>query len=106
MVKVKLVAGAKPLYWKVYGDGKLAGKAYIDAKNSSVSVFLNKPSQGKGIGRIAFRQACELSGLPVVYAYIAKKNIASIKATTAAGFKRITPEARQVVMVWRSNLSR
>lgn len=95
-------------HWGVFWNDKRAGKVYINliesellGQHPSLQIYLNKKSQGKGIGRIAYRMACEMSRYDTIYAYMAKKNIASRRATLAAGFVRIMADAvPQILMQW------
>jgi RimJ/RimL family protein N-acetyltransferase len=92
-------------------EGKRAGKVFIrdvdDWKrspvkkpHSSISIFLNSDKRGKRIGREGYRLATEQSDKDEIYAYMAKKNKASIRAAEHAGFVRVHPESRQYVMKW------
>lgn len=83
-------------YWHLYVRGVRAGRAYINYHEStegeprpSITVELNRPSRGRGIGTIAFRKAAELSGYDRVFAAVAKKNIASHTALERAGYKPV-----------------
>lgn len=95
-------------YWKILYNNIMAGKVYINfidepplGKHASLQIYLNKHSQGKGIGRIAYARACELSPYDDVYAYMSKKNKASFKAASAAGFVQLLSCAtRQIIMHW------
>lgn len=94
--------------WKIYAHKKMAGKAWINhideppvGPHASLSVFLNKQSQGQGIGRIAFSKACQQSRYNTIYGHIAKSNTASRRAAAAAGFIDVTPPGyRQVLVRW------
>ncbi|MCC2606577.1 hypothetical protein [Planctobacterium marinum] len=95
--------------WLVMVDGKRAGKAYINMLDDpirglhpSFHVFLNRPSQGRHIGRIVYKSCCSRSKYDVIYAHMRKSNIASRKAAEYAGFVDVTSqEDMQLVMVWR-----
>lgn len=96
-------------FWRVKVDGSSAGKVYINWINeppigphASIQIFLNKTSQGKHIGRWAYKQACELSGYDTVYAHMRKSNTASQLASQHAGFSVCTafPTYRQLLMKW------
>lgn len=95
-------------YWNIFANGKRAGKAFIEivsdktlGKCPMIQIFLNKQSQGKGIGSIAYKKACKLSQYKTIYAEMRKSNIASIKAAKHAGFvEKVIPGKKQVVMVW------
>ncbi|RZO10665.1 hypothetical protein EKG40_03600 [Pseudomonas moorei] len=95
--------------WIILADGKRAGSAYINmvddpirGHHPSFHVFLNRPSQGRQIGRMAYQRCCALSQYDVVYAHMRKSNTASRKAAEHAGFVDATaPEDSQLVLVWR-----
>ena len=106
-MKLELVAGSRPHYWRIYADGESAGKVFINmideapyGPHPSIQIFLNKAHQAKGIGPWAYRQACILSGYPKVYAHMRKSNLASQKAAAAAGFIVDPTPQRQLTMVW------
>lgn len=96
-------------YWHIFSEGKRAGKVYIDladdeilGKHNAIQIFLNKASQGKGIGRLGYKIACETSGFSEIYAHMRKSNIASKKAALAAGFVEVKNEKLiQLVLVWK-----
>lgn len=101
--------------WIILADAKRAGIAYINivddplrGNHPSFHIFLNQPSQGRQIGRIAYQRCCELSRYDVIYAHMRKSNTASRKAAEYAGFVEATaPEDSQLVLVWcRPVLSR
>jgi hypothetical protein len=92
-------------FWHIFHQGVRAGKVFInydnDTKKAEIQIFLNQKSQGKGIGRIAYRKACEDSKYQEIYALMRKSNIASIKAALAAGFKEIPSKTNQTTMLWQ-----
>ena len=104
----KTGGGPGGYHWSVFYNDIRAGKVFINlidaepfGEHPSLQIFLNKKSQGKGIGRVAYRQACELSQYDIIYAYMSKKNIPSIRAAAAAGFVVVAAEAtRQQIMQW------
>ena len=99
-------------FWWIYAtdssqEEKKAGKVYINltdedpvGEHASIQIFLNKSSQGKHIGRWAYKKACEESAYDVVYAHIRKSNVASVKSAEAAGFVKCFPKAPQLIMKW------
>uniref|UniRef100_UPI002F91A4D1 GNAT family protein n=1 Tax=Pseudomonas sp. Z003-0.4C(8344-21) TaxID=1855380 RepID=UPI002F91A4D1 len=95
--------------WIILAEGRRAGSAYINMINDrirghhpSFHVFLNRPSQGRQIGRMAYKYCCSLSQYDVIYAHMRKSNAASRKAAEHAGFVDATvPEDSQLVLVWR-----
>lgn len=101
--------GPGGFFWHVYSGDVKAGRAWINYYETeqgeprpSVTVMLNKQSQGRGIGTIAFRRAAELSPYDEVYATVARKNVASRNALERAGF--VTAEDQkggELYMVWR-----
>lgn len=94
--------------WRIDVDGKRAGVVFINFINeppigphASIQIFLNAPNQGRKIGRVGYRMACEASVYHVIYAHMRKSNIASWRAAEEAGFVDATPTgATQKVMVW------
>jgi hypothetical protein len=85
-------------YWEVQLDGKRAGEVFVNVidqppvgRHASLQIFLNKPEQGKGVGRIAYRMAAESSQHDSIYLHMRKANLASRIAAEAAGFKDVTP---------------
>ncbi|HBO5727300.1 GNAT family N-acetyltransferase [Pseudomonas aeruginosa] len=100
--------GAGGEAWIILANGKRAGIAYINMVDDPVRglhpsfhVFLNRPSQGRQIGRVAYERCCALSQYDVVYAHMRKSNIASRKAAEYAGFvEAAEPDDAQSVMVW------
>ena len=101
--------GGKGEDWVIFAGGKRAGTAYINiiedkvrGVHASFHIFLNRPSQGRQIGRAAYRLACELSQHDIIYAHMSKSNTASRKAAEHAGFIN-TEDLRdsQLVLVWR-----
>ena len=101
-------AGPGGQKWRIDYQGKRAGEVFVNViddeqlgRHASIQIFLNLKSQGLGIGRIAYRKACELSQHAVIYAHMRKSNLASRKAAEAAGFKDATPTgAIQLVLRW------
>ncbi len=95
--------------WIVMAEGKRAGVAYINLLDDhirglhpSFHVFLNRPSQGRQIGRTVYKQCCLLSRYDVIYAHMRKSNTASRKAAEHAGFNDVSVKGDiQLVMVWR-----
>lgn len=107
----KTGGGKGGYFWWVYTTDakaeKKAGKVYINfinedpvGEHASIQIFLNKASQGKHIGRWAYKKACEASSYDLVYAHIRKSNLASIRAAEAAGFVKCFPRAPQLIMRW------
>jgi len=106
---IKKIDGQKALnFWHIFYNRKRAGKVYIVETNSDgsastpfITVMLNKPMQGKGIGSVAFAMACTLSRLPAVYAMVRKSNIASQKSLEKAGFVPYSKnKAGQDILRW------
>jgi RimJ/RimL family protein N-acetyltransferase len=96
-------------FWHIFCDGKKAGRVFINmideeplGKHASIQIFLNKHAQGKGIGRIAYRMACEESEYDELYAHMRKSNEASKRAALAAAFEIVEDERiNQLVMLWK-----
>ena len=95
--------------WRIDVGGKRAGVVFINfmdelpiGPHPSIQIYLNAPSQGRKIGRIGYRMACEASAYNAVYAHMSKSNVASWRAAEEAGFVDATPAgAIQKVMIWR-----
>ncbi|MDQ3802346.1 MAG: GNAT family N-acetyltransferase [Acidobacteriota bacterium] len=94
-------------YWHIHVGGRRAGHVFINWINeepygdhASVQIFLNESEQGKQIGRVAYRLACERSRYDTVYAHMRKGNTASKRAAQEAGFKAINDGRTQLTMVW------
>ncbi|MFK3888825.1 hypothetical protein [Sphingomonas sp. NPDC079357] len=90
--------GAGGEYWDVVVAGKRAGEVFVNVideppvgRHASLQIFLNKPDQARGIGRIAYRMAAEASSHPLIYLHMRKANVASRIAAEAAGFVDATP---------------
>ncbi|MGX5805045.1 GNAT family N-acetyltransferase [Bradyrhizobium sp. Arg314] len=95
--------------WKIEVDAKRTGIVFINlidempvGPHASIQIYLNKPSQGRHIGRIAYRKACEASSYDVVYAHMRKSNLASRRAAEEAGFEiDMHAGASQLLMRWQ-----
>src|SRR5580698_5275256 len=94
--------------WRIDVDGKRAGVVFINfideppiGPHASIQIYLNAPSQGRKIGRTAYRMACEASVYDVIYAHMRKSNISSWRAAQEAGFADAAlAGVTQKVMVW------
>lgn len=94
--------------WEIRAGNEIAGEVFINriAEGSHegqayIEIYLNRESQGRKIGRVAYRLASEQSGYDRVYAVMRKSNNASWRAAEEAGFADVTPPgARQKVMAW------
>ena len=91
-------------FWQIYHKEERAGKVFINydinRSQAEIQIFINQKSQGKGIGRVAYKKACDSSQYTEIYATMKKSNIASLKAAFAAGFRTIPSESNQVQMLW------
>lgn len=92
-------------FWHIYHQDSRAGSVFVnynvESEQASIQIFLNRKSQSRGIGRIAYRRACEECGHSEVYAFMKRNNIASLRAATAAGFREVPPYTGQVTMIWK-----
>lgn len=93
--------------WRIDVDGKRAGLVFINiideppiGPHASMQIFLNRPSQGRRIGRLGYRMACERSQYDVIFAHMRRSNLASRRAAEEAGFLNVTP-ANQSQMLYR-----
>jgi len=105
----KVGSGAGCFYWHVTRNGIRVGRASINIlvhthgeQRPSVSVELTTRQRGQGVGSIAFRRACHLSGYSEVYATVRRTNLASRIALERAGFV-ISADlpGRELEMIWR-----
>jgi len=95
--------------WIIRAAGDRAGVIYVNVideppvgKHPSIQIFLNKASQGRGIGRVAYRMASEASGYEVIYAHMRKANVASRRAAEEAGYVDASPPGfAQLIMKWK-----
>ena len=95
-------------YWHIYVGDARAGHVYINVidgkpfgEHASVQIQVNKAMHGRGVGRAAYRLACESGGHDVVVAHMRKGNLASQKAAAAAGFTVVDdPTITQLAMRW------
>ena len=94
--------------WVIRNRGARAGTVFINlideqpvGPHASIQIYLNQPSQGRGIGRIAYRMASEESGLGTIYAHMQKANHASRRAAEEAGYVDASPPGHtQLLMRW------
>ena len=101
--------GPRGHYWHVYVRDKRAGFVYINfideppvGEHASIQIEINKASQGRGIGPIAYRLASEASQYDEIYAHMRKSNKASRAAAERAGYEVIEhPAVRQLLMRWQ-----
>lgn len=95
-------------YWHIYTGERRAGYVYINlideppfGKHASIQIYINQALRGRGIGKVAYRLACEQSQHDVVIAHMRKNNIASQRAAAAAGFVVVNdPRLSQLAMRW------
>jgi hypothetical protein len=100
-------------FWYIFWNATRAGKVYIcsarrgtGVEEPFITVILNLPMQGRGIGAIAFTEACRLSGLSTIYAVVRKSHRASQKALKAAGFLHFANNASgEDVLRWTASHS-
>lgn len=93
--------------WRIDAWGKRAGVIFINfidepplGQHASIQIYLNAKSQGRHVGSIAYRMACEQTRYAVVYAHMRKANLPSIRAAENAGFVDATPDGHiQKIMV-------
>jgi len=96
-------------YWHIYVRETRAGFVFINSidekpfgKHASIQIKINTKLQNRGIGRVAYRLACEKSTYDTVFAHMRKSNLASKKAAEAAGFQVFRDhEISQLAMVWK-----
>lgn len=94
--------------WRIEVDGARAGEVFINlideppiGPHASLQIYLNIKSQGRGIGRIGYAKACQLSAHETIYAHMRRSNAASRRAAEAAGFVDATPPGfTQLILRW------
>lgn len=94
--------------WAIFNKTSRAGRIYINwideapiGPHASIQIYLNRQSQGRGIGSIAYRLASEESQYDTIYAHMRKSNEASKRAAAAAGYEDVTPpDHSQCLMHW------
>src|SRR5262245_18745601 len=74
-------------YWHIYLGETRVGYVYINVldetpfgKHASIQIHINQTHRGRGIGRVAYRLACEQGGYDEVVATMRKSNVASQRA--------------------------
>jgi hypothetical protein len=94
--------------WRIEANGERAGVIFINVideppfgKHASIQIYLNRPNQGRKIGRIAYRKACDASIHSIIYAHMRKSNIASRRAAEEAGFADVTPTQHPQLIMMR-----
>jgi RimJ/RimL family protein N-acetyltransferase len=98
-------------YWHIYTGEQRAGYVFINiidddiiGEHPSIQIHINKNKRDKGIGRVAYKLACENSNYEEIFAHMRKSNKASRKAAEYAGFKKVSnDDISQLVMVWKKN---
>jgi RimJ/RimL family protein N-acetyltransferase len=74
------------------------------AQHASIQIHINQMHRGRGVGKIAYRLACEQSGHDTVVAHMRKSNVPSQRAAAAAGFVLVDdPTITQLAMRWTTN---
>lgn len=94
--------------WRIEVGGVRAGEVYINVideppigSHASMQIYLNIKSQGRGIGRVGYAKACQMSVHETIYAHMRRSNVASRRAAEAAGFVDATPLGFvQLILRW------
>lgn len=100
--------GAGGEAWSIVTKGTRSGRIFINwidepplGLHASIQIYLNRQSQGRGIGRIAYRLASDDSQYNTIYAHMRKSNEPSKRAAEAAGYRDATPPSyAQHLMRW------
>jgi RimJ/RimL family protein N-acetyltransferase len=95
--------------WRIEVGGTRAGEVFINVidepplgVHASIQIYLNIKSQGRGIGRVAYLKACQLSQHDTIFAHMRKSNASSRRAAEVAGFVEATPPGyNQLIMKWQ-----
>ncbi len=96
-------------YWHINVVDQRVGCVYINVideapfgRHASLQIKVNVQHQGRHIGGVAYRKACEQSEHNEVIAHMRKSNIASRRAAEAAGFQVVEDTSiPQLAMIWR-----
>jgi RimJ/RimL family protein N-acetyltransferase len=96
-------------YWHIHVRETRAGFVFINwidqkpfGTHASIQIKINTKLQNRGIGRVAYRLACEKSTYDTVFAHMRKSNLASKRAAEAAGFQVVSKDKiSQLAMVWK-----
>lgn len=99
-------------YWHIYVQDKRVGRVWLSRNPTSeelpgvyITVEINKPEQGKGVGQVVFRRAAELSNESSIIGVSRKSNIGSIKAMERAGYSLTgTTKSGESVYTWHRSL--
>lgn len=94
--------------WSILYDATRAGRIFINwidepplGPHASIQIYLNRQSQGRGVGRAAYRLASYASQYDTIYAHMRKSNEPSKKAAAAAGYVDVSPpDYNQHLMRW------
>ena len=94
--------------WRIEVGGVRAGEVFINVideppigRHESLQIYLNIKSQGRGIGRVGYAKACQLSAHETIYAHMRRSNVASRRAAEEAGFVEATPAGFiQLILRW------
>lgn len=94
--------------WSILCGQTRAGRIFINwidepplGPHASIQIYLNRQSQGRGIGRVAYRLASLESQYDTVYAHMRKSNEPSKRAAAAAGYVDVSPPTySQHLMRW------
>jgi RimJ/RimL family protein N-acetyltransferase len=94
--------------WAIFHKATRAGRIYINwideppiGPHASIQIYLNRQSQGRGVGRTAYRLASEKSQYDTIYAHMRKSNEASRRAAVAAGYEDVpSADHSQCLMRW------
>jgi RimJ/RimL family protein N-acetyltransferase len=90
------------------GDRR-AGNVFINiiehqilGRHASIQIHVNQDQRGRGVGKAAYRLACEMSDHAEIFAHMRKSNLASRRAAESAGFAAVNDgRITQLSMVWR-----
>lgn len=100
--------GPGGFYWHILLDDVRVGNVFINmieheilGKHPSIQIHINQNQRGRGIGKTAYRLACEQSSYDKVFAHMRKSNVASQKAAESAGFVKVeNDKIKQLSLVW------
>jgi RimJ/RimL family protein N-acetyltransferase len=100
-------------YWHIFVGEVRAGNIYINlidevpfGQHASIQIHVNQTHRGRGVGKVAYRLACEQSEYETVVAHMRKSNFRSQRAAAAAGFVVVEHSAiKQLAMRWTKTVT-
>lgn len=100
-----LIRDGRVIYFAFNGEEQVAyiRLDFIDNKNAIISIVVKPELKSKGLGTEVLKQCVDIYKDINIYAQIKEENIASVKAFTKAGFKKVSKEKYMVASKKRFN---